>query len=510
MPIATAPREPSLPFTRYRAISVDGTIQLRIAHWHDKNRTLAFYASEQLAQPGRLDGQVLTLSTLDDPAGAAPCLAPAVDPAGPGPFTADSAFGRSRVQLPERRVHVLFVPSPTFLKEIDEDLASPMSRLEALWDALVRLNAAAALLHRELQVELVPVLTRNVAPSGPGWDEAGLGKNFALIAAAAQGFCRTCAFDIAHALTGRTEGGAARIAEACTAEHRASGYSPQGQTLATAHEIAHQLGASHTFSQGTNWHAAGAVEPGVGATVMVHSASRYYFHTWSSAQIRDYLSSSRCTSFGGREPGSGNNAPEFAGPSATVTVPPRTAVRFDLQASDADGDRLRLRCEGIDRGAKPGAVPPVFGSSIDVVDGAVVVPGLAGIFVDDLPASQAGTSLQVVCTARDHKGGMALAQIAVTVVGAGPFSAGVAPGGAGQPITVTWNDPGTAAAEVSVGLVRLQLVDARGTVVPWVASASGGTHRARLPGTLARGTWRVWVQPIGQPFFALSDSFTVP
>ena len=133
-----------------------------------------------------------------------------------------------------------------------------------------------------------------------------------------------------------------------------------------AHEIGHQIGASHTFNSttnscgGTNRSASGAVEPGSGSTIMsyagicgvnnLQSFEDPMFSTWSIQQMQDQFNS-----FGGGatcavQTPSGNMPPSVTS-AASFQIPANTPFELSGSGSDPDGgDVLTYSWEQIDAG----------------------------------------------------------------------------------------------------------------------------------------------------------------
>ena len=178
-------------------------------------------------------------------------------------------------------------------------------------------------------------------------------------------------YDIGH-LFGISNGGVALLGSTCTTE-KAQGYtghlSPSiGDPFDidfVAHELGHQLNATHTFNGttsscgGANRTASTAVEPGSGTTIMAYAGicesqnlqqnSDDYFHGYSLDEIFAYLGGGGVC-FG--ETSSGNEYAPSVEAGGNYTIPIDTP--FELvaaQGADSDGDSLTYTWEQFDRGA---------------------------------------------------------------------------------------------------------------------------------------------------------------
>jgi hypothetical protein len=140
---------------------------------------------------------------------------------------------------------------------------------------------------------------------------------------------------------------------------------PQGQWFdgATAHELGHMFGATHTFSAtngscGSNITLSTAWEPGSGSTLMAYAAAGcgaansiqayqdYYFHAGSIAQMQNYiLSGATCVS----GVTTANQAPTASAPGASFNIPANTPFMLKLTSTDANsGDALTYSWEQMD------------------------------------------------------------------------------------------------------------------------------------------------------------------
>ena len=121
-----------------------------------------------------------------------------------------------------------------------------------------------------------------------------------------------------------------------------------------AHEMGHQLGGNHTFSnksEGSNVN----VEPGGGTTIMgyagitsdnVQMSSDAYFHYKSVDQVLTNLEAKPATC--GTSETITTNTPPVIGALTSYTVPKGTAYYLDATATDAEGDAINYTWEQTD------------------------------------------------------------------------------------------------------------------------------------------------------------------
>ena len=167
-------------------------------------------------------------------------------------------------------------------------------------------------------------------------------------------------YDLGHLFTTKG-GGIAAIASACNSYRKAQGVSGISNPVSdsfdldfVAHEIGHQLGATHTFNSsqglcsGNTRTAETAFEPGSGSSIMsyagycgldnLQSNTDAMFHIGSIQQINGYTSSGQGNICGVRHTVE-NQAPlPDAGKNAII--PSRTPFELMGNALDADGDAL--------------------------------------------------------------------------------------------------------------------------------------------------------------------------
>jgi len=177
-------------------------------------------------------------------------------------------------------------------------------------------------------------------------------------------------YDVGHLFTDNG-GGLAAIGSVCDTHDKGKGISginnPQNDSFNldfVAHELGHQLGATHTFNStqglcsGDSRSASTAFEPGSGSTIMsyagycgldnLQSHSDAMFHIGSIKQIQTFTSNgkgSRC----GVHLTTQNKAP-FLDAGKNYTIPSRTPFELKGKATDFEDDELVYSWEQMDTG----------------------------------------------------------------------------------------------------------------------------------------------------------------
>jgi len=260
-------------------------------------------------------------------------------------------------------------------------------------------------------------------------------------------------YDIGH-LLGTNPGGLAYVGEVCDSELKAQGYTglnnPQGERFfidLVAHELGHQLGASHSFNATNSESCAqgqrnnnSAYEPGSGSTIMsyagicgsqnLQSESDPYFHAISIKNIRDYvdaLSQRNC----GIETDINNAIPQLQFVQNAYTIPANTPFVLNGSAVDADADPLIFTWEQFDNGSTVGATNnldelnsdngsnPLFRSYNPTSTAQRYFPQLQDVLAGrtSLGETYATTDrdMRFRLTAKDNKGGVNQQDLVVTV-----------------------------------------------------------------------------------------------
>lgn len=348
-------------------------------------------------------------------------------------------------------------------------------------------------------------------------------------------------YDLAHVLGYRSGGysGIAYVDVVCYDPYKAGGASTGGSAALMAtvvtHELGHQLGSSHTFNgnkgncDGGNRTASMAYEPGAGNTIMSYDQRCFpddvgpgidYFHAASLSAIRPGL---QCGTF----TATGNQPPVVQVPSTAYAIPRGTPFTLTGSASDPNQERLTYSWEELDLGNPSGLAgaatdasgPPLFRSFAPSASPARTFPKMSALMANApslgeiLP--QVPRTLNFRFTARDcHSGGggVAGANLILTVADAGPFAV-TAPSG---PLTaapnsflnLTWTVLGTNQPPVSCANVRVVFSVDEGQSFPLVLLAStpnNGAATVQLP-SLNTNRGRIEIQAIGNIFFAINNA----
>jgi chitodextrinase len=309
-----------------------------------------------------------------------------------------------------------------------------------------------------------------------------------------------------------------------------------------AHEIGHQFGGNHTFTDSEEYTIA-QVEPGSGSTIMgyagittedVQAHSDPYFHAVSIQQITEYVKSTS-GSCSVNTP-TGNNAPT-ASAGADFNIPKSTPFMLTGSASDSNGDALTYTWEQMDvqnsttsnpsatkttgpafRSYSPTTSPVrYFPKMNSVLNGATTTAGLE-LNVEVLPS--VSRTLKFRFTARDNKAngaGNAYDDMMVTVSStAGPLiitsqnAAGISyPQGSSQ--NVTWNvaNTNTLAANVDI-LLSTDSGNTWSTLI--TGTPNDGSQSVTIP-SITSNTCRFMVKASGNVFFNVNTanfSITAP
>ena len=360
-------------------------------------------------------------------------------------------------------------------------------------------------------------------------------------------------YDVGH-MFGATGGGgnAGCIGCVCVNGQKGSGITspsdaiPEGDTFDidyVAHELGHQFGGNHSFSQ--NVEGSGVnVEPGSGSTIMgyagitsqdVQPHSDDYFVYANIKQIQDNMVGKTCpvrTTL--------TNVAPVVNAGADYTIPKSTPFILDGTATDTDGDVLTYCWEQNDTatnqtGANSAASAtktggPNWRSYTPVATSKRYCPPLARVVANANTTqgaeivvealSSVARTLNFVLTARDNYAGAGQtksdAMLVTVSAAAGPFLVSVPNTAVDWPVgtsqDVTWDVAGTTANNVNAATVDIYLSTDGGFTYPiQLASAipNDGTETITVPNNIG-STNRIMVKGHNHIFYDISNTnFTI-
>lgn len=306
-----------------------------------------------------------------------------------------------------------------------------------------------------------------------------------------------------------------------------------------AHELGHQLGATHTFSH-NNETSGTQMEPGSGSTIMSYAGittkdiqrnSDSYFHAISIQQVTNNIKSKTCAI---KTPT--NNAIPVVNAGADFTIPKGTPFMLTGTATDANGDHLTYCWEQMDNGSATTTVPNAtkttgpnfrsyppsssatryFPQMSSVLNGATTTAGLE-VLAESL--SSVARSYNFRLTVRDNKsggGGNNSDDTKITVsASAGPFTV-TSPNTAvtfasGSTQTIKWSVAGTTGNGVNCAKVDLLLSTDGGQTyqILLAATPNDGTQNVVIPNKPGT-TNRIMIKGTNHVFFDVSNAnFTI-
>jgi hypothetical protein len=316
-----------------------------------------------------------------------------------------------------------------------------------------------------------------------------------------------------------------------------TGLTPGSSTGLILHEMAHQLGARHTFSSNTGscgnpgeFNQPSAFEPGSGSTISSYFnacapnnvdtsivGAGFYFHAHTFEEVINNITSGGGTC--GASVATGNTPPTVDAGS-DYTIPRGTPFELTGSGSDPDGDGLLFTWEQYDVASGPRNINtdpgdgPLFRSVPPTATGDVrTFPNLTDILSNTvrngefLPVTDRTMSFRL--TARDNRaggGGISSDDTVLTVTG-DPFFITSPNGGEvfgqGCPIPTTWTVGGGSVAN----LVNLGFSDDGGNNFDQLfgPTANDGAASPTAPCT-ATGQARLKAAGAGNVFFDVSNN----
>ncbi|MFS4470296.1 reprolysin-like metallopeptidase [Chryseobacterium sp. T20] len=364
-------------------------------------------------------------------------------------------------------------------------------------------------------------------------------------------------YDIGHVLNQNAErsGNAGGIGIVCvdpatnTEIKKGSAYTqgpvPVGEVFdfTAAHEMGHQLGANHTFSNTsvTDANQGANVEPGGGTTIMGYAGITYdnvqanadgYFHYKSIDQVLTNLENKlNC----GASQNINNNTAPAINPLVAYSIPKGTAYYLEALAIDAENDLVNYTWEQNDstdefstisgdsgwgynpKGALTRSVP-------GTANGRRYFPKLASVMNGTLTDKQSWETVSYIprtlnyaVTVRDQNAQRPMVSSStttVTVGNDGPFkfngltASSVLYNDAVN--TIYWDVANTNAAPYNTASVKIDYTTDNGTT--WTnlvaATPNTGSYSAQMPGNI-NGAIKLRVSAVGNIFYAVSPAINV-
>lgn len=354
-------------------------------------------------------------------------------------------------------------------------------------------------------------------------------------------------YDIGHVLTrGSNNGLAGSIGNVGIAGQKARGYSSFSAPTTdpftidyVAHEIGHQFGARHSFSNcgGSAGDSASlAVEPGGGTTIMAYAGicgpgfdiqanSDAMFHSINFDQIMSYVDGT-IPGVGSRA-ATGNFAPVVS-TQGTRSIPANTPYALTATASDGNGDTLTYSWEqrngasGTALNSTTATSGPIVRAFLPSSSPTRTVPNLASLnantVVNGERLSTVARTMNFTVMVRDNRaggGGVNTASLVLNVVNTGAAFAVTSPNTnvslpAGSNQTITWNVAGTTASGINTANVKISLSTDAGLTYPVVlaeATPNDGSEPLVFPADLPLTSQaRIRIEAVGNYFFDVSNS----
>lgn len=300
-----------------------------------------------------------------------------------------------------------------------------------------------------------------------------------------------------------------------------------------AHEMGHQFGAWHTFSQEIHTGSVAHMEPGSGSTIMgyagitnynVQAHSDPYFHAISIEQVQNYVNTQNCEV----STPIANNPPQIT-PLPTRTIPKGTAFALTASATDAENDPLTYTWEQFDAATTPitdvtvnNTRGPKFRSIMGTSTPtryfpkqALVLQGILASKSDWEAVSNVARDLNFRVTVRDNNPNVSQQQTnfanqKITVGSDGPFTLDTKSVYNNFPTSIIWNVANTNNAPYNVANVKIDYSIDNGTTWTTVLASTPNTGNAtaNFPNLTTNQALFIRVSALDNVFYAVSPATT--
>ena len=296
-----------------------------------------------------------------------------------------------------------------------------------------------------------------------------------------------------------------------------------------AHEIGHQLGANHTFSNSLE-SSGQNVEPGSGSTIMgyagitgatdVQAHSDPYFHINSIIQVQNNLTSKTCAI----ETPVANQPPVIVA-MPDVTIPKSTAFVLTAQATDAEGNPITYCWEQTDNATSTTSTSnlgnntngPTFRSWNPTTEPVRYFPKLSTVLAGNLKSTTDWEAVSTVArttnykvTVRDNNPDKTQQQTQygtqrVVVGTAGPFKVTSTKVYNNVVAAFTWDPVGTTAAPYNVANVKIDYTTDNGNTWTVLAASTpnDGTEELNFNTFATNSQLTIRVSALGNVFYAV-------
>ncbi|RMZ58074.1 T9SS C-terminal target domain-containing protein [Chryseobacterium nematophagum] len=297
------------------------------------------------------------------------------------------------------------------------------------------------------------------------------------------------------------------------------------------HEMGHQLGATHTFSNALYGGEETAVEPSSGSTIMayagtppaVQSNPDTYFHYVNIKQIQTNLSSKDCLA----ETVITNNPPVIE-PLINYTIPKGTAFALAASVTDPEGDAMTYTWEQMDN-----AESPVIEATGNNITGALFrslapqsspiryFPKLSSVLNGNLTTpldwetvSNVARSMKFALTVRDNhpianQQQTQSAEQSITVGNDGPFIINTIQANPNSLSLVEWDVVNTNTVPYNVSHVKIDYTTDNGSTwnVLLASTPNDGSENVSFPMSINNQTIKLRISAIENVFYAIQKVF---